>query len=356
MAITSTLNTPLSFSTLRSEFKRTTSGSIGLSELYRDGLHVPNEVFYHANKIPTASLSTIRVSNFYGTTRGENGTAYFNANPASEIILSTLPTDVDRVRIVLIGGGGAGKMRYHGTSAEVWLAGGAGGFIMGYFYGLQALGAQYGRSNLKITVQSSGGGGPVIWSANATQDAPYGPAAASSASQGRVTLEQLVNGVWQVVHTLSVGPAPGVTGNGGTFTGMAVGSYNGGKGFVVNNTSPSPPQHTISNWNGATYGFAVENSMNGGDATGGDGGTSAGAIKFAADGTDPYTLISPAILGGQNLNYTIVGNGLFPALRVSDYGYGGTFIAAKWINVTRPYFENMQPAQASGQGYLRVQY
>lgn len=362
MAITSTLNTPISFSSLRSEFKRTASGSIGLQELYRGGSHIPNENFY-ANNIPAAAAGTIKVSDFYGTTKGYEGAQYTNVSLIPITYLQDLPLSVDRVRVILISGGGAGKLRYGSTAADTWLAGGAGGFCMGYFYGLISLGNQYGRGNFRIVTEGSAGGGPVMWTANATQDGQYGLTSNSSASHpARVRFQQSISGVWYDVHSITI-TTSNYTGNGGRFLSTTAGEYFGGKGFQVINTAapPAPAPGFVGAaggpW-GVGSGFTVEKIMNGGDATGGDAGCP-GGVKFNVDGSAPYAVITPAISGGtlSEPNFTVASNGAFPALRAGDYAYGGTFITGQWnATATRPYFSLVQPEQASGPGYVRIQY
>jgi len=163
----------ISFENLRSEFKRTSLGSISFNELYRGGSFVPNEVFYHNNQIP-AGGATIRASNFRSTTKGadrpdNSDGPYF---PTERIYtLAELPAGVDRIRIIMAGGGGGAKVVVAGgTATEMWTAGGGGGVAVGYISGFNNIANAYGgRSNVRIRFRGPTAGNSWVATSNIYQ-------------------------------------------------------------------------------------------------------------------------------------------------------------------------------------------
>ena len=92
----------ISASQIQAEFGGT--NIVSMSEYYRGGANVPNEVFCHNNTIPAAG--GISFANFYNTTKGK---LYYDYT--ASFTLAPLPANTRRAQVYMVGGGGGGAAR-----------------------------------------------------------------------------------------------------------------------------------------------------------------------------------------------------------------------------------------------------
>jgi hypothetical protein len=217
---------PISLSQIRNEFKAS-SGSVRLGELYRGGAFVPDGYFYTLDQVPINS--TIRMGQFRNTTKGslkyednfsDGGSFSFQRKIAGTDLGA--PTYLNRVRIVLIGPGGGGKVRL--ATNNQYLGGGGGGYLVVEIYNLNTVVTTHGGSNinnLDFLVRRGSGGGTLVASGNQFPSDGTG-----SLSFIDVRINQQT--VWSCL---------GYSGEGGTSSSGDVYAGGNGGGAVVNNTS-----------------------------------------------------------------------------------------------------------------------
>lgn len=315
-------------SEIRNEFKAP-SGQVRLGELYRgqSNGYVPNGGFYTLNQVPAPATPnpTIRVSNFYNTTKGANVETAGRYNEPTKIFnFTNLPANVDRIRIVVYGGGGAGKIRVS-TGIEGFMAGGGGAHTVGYFSGVRALRTQYGSDNLRIVYLRGQGGGPVVYS-ETTYD--------STGSEGLASIFEIQlrqNNVWVGLYSVVAN-----AGRGGTWstTGRTSGNRaHGGAGGALVRNIPN---------------YVVEREANGEPGNGGPFVSSVGFIGgVEAAGTTNSAnafFLTPPINGGNG-----AGGG---------FGNGGTLLTNFYPAGTRPIFgiPPIPPEAGAGDGLAQWQY
>jgi len=210
---------PVSFGAIRNEFGGT--GAVSLSQYYRGGGRVPDDVFCHNNTIP--ANGPINFDGFRGTTNGNTFLTY--STPGT--YTSSLPLGTLRTQVNVIGGGGGGAGRRYSFFGTYSLAagGGAGGYCLATQFAIQRNG-----ESLRIVV--GGGGSGLVNNVSGTF------AQAGSGEQSRV---EVLSVVGSVVRSTAAGGATGgilnsnINSGGTGGTGGTGCTRNGGNGGRLGN-------------------------------------------------------------------------------------------------------------------------
>ena len=136
----------ISASQIQAEFGGT--NPVSMSEYYRGGANVPDDVFCHNNTIP--ANGGISFANFYDTTKGDTYFAY----TASTNLFP--PVNTVRAQVQAVGGGGGGRGFFYAPPRQAFCtrtgAGGGGGYSFSQINILQ-------RNLEYISIEVGGGAG-----------------------------------------------------------------------------------------------------------------------------------------------------------------------------------------------------
>jgi hypothetical protein len=245
----------ISMEQIRAEFGGT--GAVSLSQFYRNGGLVSDDVFCHNNTIPASG--PISFANFHGTTNG-NTYAYYGAGGYNHIP----PVNSIRSQASVGAGGGGGCWRVYARSARginnvISCAGGGGG---GYSFATLYFNKNAGDFiNLSIG-GGAGGAGARSNDVGTTTSGGGGGTTASARNSSNV-----------VLGSITANGGGGASCNAGSGTGHAY-AGGGGWGNIASGGGGGAA------WNGLIYGRRRFDVGGGGGGGGFGGGGGAANVEF----------------------------------------------------------------------------
>ena len=327
----------LSLTQIQGEFGGT--GSIGLKEYYAGGLYVSPGTLGYPNGTATpipSSPSQISISNFYGATAVEGGSAKLVVGNGTFQNIVTLPSVATWIYVKMTGAGGGGG----GGDASRNGGSGGGGSYTSAIVRLPATtstkvisgGIGLGGSGTDETTRLGGAGGdgfsfPMsgFFSGLGGQGGTQGPSGNSGSGGGGGGSTALIYMADSV--TVPILAVAGAGGGGGAGRDGSAGNGNQSNYIPnVKNINVGPYTNSLNGQPGANGG-GDQGAGGGGGGGGGLGGTmtiGSGSEASGTGGSAGYSIQNTALTWNYYIAFDSTSTTPQPANREPYYGYGGT--------------------------------